>query len=71
MWAYIVRKLLYNIPVYLSTILVLFLVLRVNDPVRNYLGKNATEESRQAYRQQMGLDQPVIVQYGRFMWQVV
>ena len=44
MWQYVVRKLLWNIPVYLGILLVVMLALRVNDPVWARLGKNATQE---------------------------
>ena len=43
MWAYILRKLIIYIPVYLSVILVLMGLLRLRDPVYAYLGKNADE----------------------------
>ena len=45
MWAYIARRLLYNIPVYLGIILLLMVALRVNDPVYAFLGKNTSEEA--------------------------
>jgi peptide/nickel transport system permease protein len=71
MWAFIVRKLIYNIPVYLSIIMLMMALLRVRDPVYSYLGKNATEEQKQTLRHNMGLDEPFLVQYGRFMKQAV
>lgn len=71
MWAYIIRKLVYNIPVYLGIILLTMAALRVRDPVSGYLGKNASEEQIEQLTQDMGLDQPFIVQYGRFLWQIV
>lgn len=67
MLSYIFRKLLYNIPVYLGIILFVMLALRVNDPVGAYLGKNATPESIAAFRKDMKLDQPFILQYGSFL----
>src|SRR5690606_11432981 len=70
MWAFIARKLLYNIPVYLSIILLMMGRLRVRDPVYSYLGKNATEEQMETLRHNMGLDDPFFVQYARFMGQV-
>ncbi|GAB5495193.1 MAG: ABC transporter permease [Phycisphaerales bacterium] len=71
MWAYIVRRVLYNIPVYLGILLFVMLALRVNDPVYAYLGKNATEEQIEQKRENMGLDDPFVVQYGRFVWKLV
>ncbi len=44
MWAYIFRRLLYNVPVFLGIILFVMAALRVNDPIYGFLGKNATQE---------------------------
>lgn len=71
MWAFILRKLLYNIPVYLGIILLTMLALRVQDPVSGYLGKNASVEQIEAVRKEMGLDKSFAVQYGNFLWDVV
>lgn len=71
MWAYVVRRVLYNVPVYLSIILLMMLALRVRDPVYAYLGKSASEEQIQLLREGMGLDQPFIVQYGQLLWDIV
>ena len=46
MWIYVIRRTAYNIPIFLSIILLVMLILRVNDPVNIYLGKNATEEAK-------------------------
>jgi peptide/nickel transport system permease protein len=67
MWIYILRRLLYNVPVYLGIVLLLMACLRVNDPVYGYLGKNATQEAYRAREQAMGLDQPFLVQYASFL----
>lgn len=71
MWAYVLRRLLYNVPIYLGIILVVMLVLRVNDPVYAYLGKSASQEQIDALRTQMGLDDSFIVQYGRTLRGIV
>ena len=71
MWAFILRKLLYNIPVYLSILFLLMLALRVRDPVPIYLGKNADEYQVEQYRKEMGLDDPFVVQYGKFIGSVL
>jgi peptide/nickel transport system permease protein len=46
-----------------------FLLLRVapGDPIDALLGSRAPEEARAALRQQLGLDQPLLVQYGSFL----
>jgi len=63
MWAYIVRRLLYNIPVYLGIIALLMVALRVNDPVWGFLGKNADQEAYDVKKAAMGLDRPFYEQY--------
>lgn len=70
MWAYVLRKLLYNVPVYLGIILVVMVALRVNDPVKAYLGKHATKEQEELLRHEMGLDKPFIVQYGSTLYDI-
>jgi len=70
MWAFIVRKVITFIPVYLSIILLLMVALRVNDPIYAYLGKNPSEEQKQRLRESMGLDDPFVVQYAVFLGKV-
>ena len=67
MWAYCIRKLAYNVPVYLAIIMLVMLALRVKNPVYGFLGKNATQADIVALEKQMGLDQNFFVQYGTFL----
>lgn len=67
MWAYIFRKLVYNVPVYLAIILFVMAALRVHDPVSSFLGKNANEEDKALYKEKVGLDKPFVVQYLTFL----
>ncbi|MEZ6124190.1 MAG: ABC transporter permease [Planctomycetaceae bacterium] len=71
MWAYLLRRVAYNIPIYLGIIFLVMLALRMNDPVYQYLGKNASAEEIEMKREAMGLNAPFIIQYGRFLWQVL
>jgi peptide/nickel transport system permease protein len=71
MWSFIVRKLIYNIPVYLGIVLLMMLALRVRDPVYSYLGKNASQEQIDRLSENMGLSDPFIVQYVKYMGRVV
>lgn len=71
MWAYVLRKLLYNVPVYFGIILLVMLALRVNDPVTAYLGKNPSVEQYNTIKKDMGLGDPFLVQYGRFVGRVL
>src|SRR5688572_28502292 len=38
------------------------------DPARAVVGPNAPPETVEAIREKLGLDDPVVVQYGRFLW---
>lgn len=71
MWAYIVRRVLYNIPVYLGILLLVMVALRVNDPVYAYLGKNADQQQIDQKRENMGLNRPFVVQYFSFVTKLV
>ncbi len=42
-----------------------------SDPVAMIAGRNATAEAREQIRHQLGLDQPVILQYGQYMERLV
>lgn len=70
MWSFILRRLLVSIPVYLGIILIVMAALRVSDPVYAYLGKNATPETIVAKRAAMGLDEPFLVQYAKFVGRI-
>lgn len=53
----------------LGVALLVFVVLQFSpsDPAYNALGEGATEEARAAYRAEKGLDDPLLVQYLRFV----
>lgn len=72
MWSYIVRRVLYYIPLYLAILLAVMLLLRVNEgnAIATQLGKNATQESIDAIRTDLGLDDPLPVQYWRYLTDV-
>lgn len=70
MWSFIIRRLLYSIPIYLGIILLVMGALRVNDPVNAYLGKHASKEQVDLKRESMGLNKPFLVQYGEFLGHV-
>ncbi|MEM7621857.1 MAG: ABC transporter permease, partial [Planctomycetota bacterium] len=70
MWQFIARKLLYNIPVYLGALLVVFIALRVQDPVYAYLGQDAGQAQYDALKEEMGLNRPQPVQFAEYVWNV-
>ncbi|MEQ8789351.1 MAG: ABC transporter permease [Pirellulaceae bacterium] len=71
MWAYSIRRLLYNVPVFLGILLFVMGALRVNDPIYGFLGKNASEEEYKAFQEKAGLDKPFWLQYAIFVKGVI
>lgn len=69
MWRYVVRRILLVIPVMLGVSLIVFLLMHFTpgDPAVLMLGERATEEQLQLLRQEMGLLEPLPVQYARFL----
>lgn len=73
MLPYLVRRLLVMVPTLLGVSVVVFLSLHLTpgDPAQVILGPKATASSLAALRQELGLDQPVHVQYLRWLRGVV
>jgi len=73
MLTFIIRKLLYSILILLGVVTVTFSLMYVipGDPARLMLGQRADIASIEAVRKQLGLDDPIYVQYGRFMVKAV
>ncbi|MBM1221719.1 ABC transporter permease [Ponticoccus sp. SC2-23] len=70
MLAYTIRRIAQSIFVLFVVGLVAFSMFRfVGDPVDNMLGQERTQEDVERLREQLGLDQPFIVQYFRFLEQ--
>lgn len=69
MTRFIVRRLLQVIPTLAGLSVLLFIWLRSlpGGPETALLGDRATPEAREAIRQRMGLDEPILVQYARYM----
>ncbi|MBW9332647.1 ABC transporter permease [Herbaspirillum sp. RU 5E] len=67
------RRLLLSIPTLLLVSMVVFSLLAVlpGDPVAAILGMEATPEAAAALRLKLGLDDPLLVQYGRWLWAVL
>lgn len=68
MWVYIGRRLLSTIPVLLIVAVLVFLMLRLTpgDPASIIAGSSATDQDIIDIRQKLGLDQPLIVQFGHW-----
>ena len=71
---YLLRRLVWLIPVVMVVILVVFVVFRIlpGDPVFLMVGpQDATDEVIARVRQEMGLDQPVLMQYGLYIQELL
>ena len=69
MRAYLLTRLLLTLPVLVGVSLVSFTILHVTggDPARIMLGQEARPEDVSALRRTLGLDAPILVQYGWFV----
>jgi ABC-type dipeptide/oligopeptide/nickel transport system permease component len=69
MLTFIVRRLLWLLPMLLAVSLVTFVMIHLvpGDPVEIYMGQNASGHSLQLARHELGLDQPLPVQYLRYL----
>ncbi|MFK7892302.1 MAG: ABC transporter permease [Granulosicoccus sp.] len=68
MFSYIVKRLGQSILVMAAVSLISFSLFNfVGDPVNNMVGQEATREDRVRIYQELGLDDPVITQYFRFL----
>ncbi|AYR23964.1 ABC transporter permease [Herbaspirillum rubrisubalbicans] len=67
------QRLLLSLPTLLLVSMVVFSLLAVlpGDPVAAILGMEATPEAAAALRLKLGLDDPLLVQYGRWLWAVL
>jgi len=71
--SFLTRRLLLAIPVLFGIVVVTFILARVipGDPCRAALGERATDEVCDAFEARVGLDEPVVVQLGRYLGDVV
>ena len=68
MTQYILRRLILAIPVLIGVTFVAYaMLLLTGDPTGALAGEHATPEMRAAIRERYGLDDPIYVQYGRFI----
>jgi peptide/nickel transport system permease protein len=73
MLRYVVRRLLYTIPLLLGVSFVTFVLFYSvgGNPCYELVGKHATEEALQSCNQRLGFDRPFLQQYGRFLNEIV
>ena len=69
MTAYIIRRLIMVIPIFLGVATIVFILMFIvpGDPARLLMGQHGDEDTLKAIRHEMGLDKPVYIQYARFI----
>lgn len=70
---YIAKRILMMIPILIGVTLLVFVLLSFSpgDVARLAVGSTATEEQLEMFREQNGLNDPLLVQYARYMWNAV
>jgi peptide/nickel transport system permease protein len=72
MLSYVIKRLLQSVAVMLFVAFVCFVLSNyVGDPVNNMVGQEATIADRAALRQELGLNDPIVFQFGRFVSRAV
>ena len=73
MLAYIARRIFQALLILVGVSLITFALLYVlpADPVRQIAGRSATPQTVENIRRELGLDQPFVVQYGRYLLGIV
>ncbi|HWH83001.1 MAG TPA: ABC transporter permease [Burkholderiaceae bacterium] len=73
MAAYLIRRLWQMVPTLFGVVLLVFLLFKAfgGDPAEILGGLNATQQQVDAIRQQLGLNEPLYVQFGIFLKQIV
>lgn len=72
MSAFVVRRLLQGLLVMLVVALIAFALFRfVGDPINQMVGLETSLEERARLREQLGLDDPTVVQFARFVWRAL
>src|SRR4030042_2945039 len=66
---YAIRRMIYVLPPLWAVVTFVFFLIRIvpGGPAVAALGSYATEESIRQLEKQMGLDKPILVQYGIFL----
>jgi len=69
MFKYVIHRILQSIPILIVVLTLVFMVVRVlpGDPAVAALGDYASEESVQALREKLGLNEPIWLQYIKFL----
>jgi peptide/nickel transport system permease protein len=69
MLAFVLRRAVQAVVVMIVVALIAFILFRfVGDPINQMVGIETSAEEREALRQQLGLNDSVVVQFARFIW---
>ncbi len=73
MGRYLLRRIFMTIPVLIGVATLVFSLIHLvpGDPAQAMLGEGASPQDVAALRTRLGLNQPLVSQYGRFMWGAV
>ncbi|WP_096437520.1 nickel ABC transporter permease [Alteribacter populi] len=69
MLIYVIRRLIQTIPVLLGVTILVFSMMHLipGDPAQIIAGESASEQQVEQMRDRLGLNEPIIVQYGKFL----
>ncbi|MGH2539846.1 MAG: ABC transporter permease [Actinomycetota bacterium] len=70
---FVLKRLVLTVPLLFGIVLLVFLILQVTpgDPARQIVGLRASEEQLQLVREELGLNDPVLIQYTRYAADVI
>lgn len=73
MYKYIIKRILQLLLVVIGVSLFIYVIMDMapGDLVLNVLGEEYTEEEYEATKKSLGLDDPLLVRYGRYMWKLL
>ncbi|MDY3918437.1 MAG: ABC transporter permease [Candidatus Limivivens sp.] len=73
MYKYVVKRLLMLIPVLLGVTFIIFFILNLSpgDPAAMILGDQASAEALEMKREELGLNDPLLIRYGRYVWDMI
>lgn len=72
MVTYLLRRLVHTVLVVFGVIALVFVLIRLSgDPATLYMPDDATPAEIEAYREAMGWNEPIYVQFGTYMWRLL
>jgi peptide/nickel transport system permease protein len=72
MFAFIIRRIVQAILVMVVIAFIGFSVQHsIGDPIRDMVGERVSQAEREALREKMGLNDPVLIQFSRFCWKAL